>query len=35
MPDLAWVARFSGGFAAVWATLRTGLMLRVLRKPRP
>lgn len=35
MPDMAWVARFSGGFAAVWATLRTGLMLRVLRKPRP
>jgi hypothetical protein len=34
MPDLAWIARISGGFAAIWALLHTGLMLRSLRKPR-
>lgn len=33
MPDLAWIARTSGGFASVWALLRTGLMLRWLRTP--
>jgi hypothetical protein len=32
MPDLAWIARISGGFAAIWAILRTGLILRALRK---
>ena len=32
MPDLAWVARVSGGFAGIWACLRTGLILRALRK---
>ena len=31
MPDLAWIARTSGSFAAIWAVLRTGLMLRALR----
>jgi hypothetical protein len=29
MPDLAWIARISGGFAGMWAFLRTGLILRV------
>jgi CubicO group peptidase (beta-lactamase class C family) len=35
MPDLAWIVRLSGGFAGVWALLRSGLMLRALRGPRP
>ncbi|MFN2225719.1 MAG: serine hydrolase domain-containing protein [Anaerolineae bacterium] len=35
MPDLAWIVRLGGGFAGVWALLRTGLMLRALRGPRP
>jgi CubicO group peptidase (beta-lactamase class C family) len=33
MPDLAWVARISGGFAGPWASLRTRLILRTLRDP--
>jgi CubicO group peptidase (beta-lactamase class C family) len=33
IPDLAWIARISGGFASVWAFLRTGLILRTLRRP--
>ena len=33
MPDLSWIARLSGGFAGLWAFLRTGLILRALRKP--
>jgi hypothetical protein len=28
MPDLAWIARISGGFAGIWAILRTVLILR-------
>jgi CubicO group peptidase (beta-lactamase class C family) len=32
MPDIAWIARISGGFATAWAFLRTGLMLQFLRK---
>jgi hypothetical protein len=32
MPDLSWIARISGGFAGLWAFLRTGLILRFLRK---
>ncbi len=32
MPDFSWIARVSGGFAAVWAFLRTRLMLQMLRK---
>jgi hypothetical protein len=32
MPDLAWIARVSGGFASVWAILRTSLILLTLRK---
>ncbi len=34
MPDLAWIARISGGFAGVWALLRTVLTLLALRKHR-
>jgi CubicO group peptidase (beta-lactamase class C family) len=30
MPDLAWIARISGGFALVWSLMRTGLILRSL-----
>ena len=32
MPDLSWIVRISGGFAGIWAILRTGLILRTLRK---
>jgi hypothetical protein len=35
MPDLALISSVSGGFAGIWALLRTGLFLRVLRKRRP
>jgi CubicO group peptidase (beta-lactamase class C family) len=35
MPDLAWIVRISGGFAGVWALLRTGLVLQSRRRPRP
>jgi CubicO group peptidase (beta-lactamase class C family) len=28
MPDVAWIARISGGFAGIWAFLRTVLLLR-------
>ena len=34
MPDLAWTARTSGGFAGAWALLRSGLIVQALRKPR-
>jgi CubicO group peptidase (beta-lactamase class C family) len=34
MPDLSWIARISGGFAGIWAFLRSGLILQTLRKPR-
>jgi len=34
MPDLAWVARISGGFASIWAALRTGLVLNILIRSR-
>jgi CubicO group peptidase (beta-lactamase class C family) len=33
-PDLAWIIRISGGFAAVWTFLRTGLVLQTLHKHR-
>ena len=32
MPDLYWIARISGEFARIWASLRTSLILRALRK---
>ena len=35
MPDIAWVAQISGGFASFWAIQRTRLMLQTLRKPHP
>jgi len=34
MPDLAWIARIGGGFAGIWAFLRTGLILQALKSPR-
>ena len=33
MPDIALIARISGTFAALWAPLRTGLVLWAMRKP--
>jgi hypothetical protein len=33
MPDLAWIAQISGSFAGIWAFLRIGLILRILRRP--
>jgi CubicO group peptidase (beta-lactamase class C family) len=30
MPDIAWIARISGGIAGIWSFLRTGLVLRAL-----
>jgi CubicO group peptidase (beta-lactamase class C family) len=35
MPDLALIAKISGVFAAIWISLRTGMMLRILQKPNP
>jgi hypothetical protein len=35
MPDLAWIARACGSFALAWSLLRTGLVLRAMRKPPP
>jgi CubicO group peptidase (beta-lactamase class C family) len=32
MPDFSWVARICGGFAGIWVFLRSGLILRTLRK---
>ncbi len=32
MPDLAWITRICGGFGGIWAFLRTGLILKALRK---
>ncbi len=31
--DLSWLALIIGGFAGIWTCLRTGLILRTLRKP--
>ena len=33
-PDITWIALVSGGFAGIWAFLRTGLILRAIRKTR-
>jgi hypothetical protein len=33
MPDLAWIAQISGGFAGIWMILRTWLTLRACEKP--
>ncbi len=35
MPDISWIALICGGFAGVWAFLRTGLILRTLQEPSP
>jgi CubicO group peptidase (beta-lactamase class C family) len=35
MPDIAWVAQISGGFASFWTVQRTRLILQILRKPHP
>jgi CubicO group peptidase (beta-lactamase class C family) len=32
MPDVSWTALVSGGFAGIWAVLRTGLVSRALRR---
>ncbi len=32
MPDLAWITRICGSFAGIWAVLRTGLILKALRR---
>ena len=32
MPDFAWIARISGGFAAVWSIVRTGLVLHAMAR---
>jgi hypothetical protein len=32
IPDLSWIVRISGGFAGIWALLRTGLILGTLRE---
>ena len=32
MPDLAWIFRIGGGFAALWAMVRTSLIVRALRR---
>jgi hypothetical protein len=33
MPDYSWIALVFGSFALVWSFLRTGLVLKALRKP--
>jgi CubicO group peptidase (beta-lactamase class C family) len=35
MPDFAWIAQICGGFAGMWSILRTGLLLRTIRKSLP
>jgi hypothetical protein len=35
MPDYSWIAIICGSFAGVWAFLRTGLVLRTLKKASP
>jgi hypothetical protein len=32
-PDVSWIALICGGFAGIWTFLRTGLILRTLRRP--
>jgi hypothetical protein len=33
MPDVSWIALVCGSFALAWMVMRTGLVLRTLRKP--
>jgi hypothetical protein len=35
LPDFSWTALICGGFACVWAFLRTGLILRTMRPRTP
>ncbi len=35
MPDFTWIALICGGFAGIWAFLRSGLILHTLRDPSP
>jgi CubicO group peptidase (beta-lactamase class C family) len=35
MPDVAWIARISGGFASIWALLHTGQILAARRARLP
>jgi len=35
MPDYSWIAMVCGSFSVVWSLLRTGLVLRALRKSSP
>jgi hypothetical protein len=35
MPDFAWLARISGGIAAIWTVVRTGLVLRAMARATP
>ena len=35
LPDLAWITRISGSFAALWAVMRTALTLKILNKNHP
>jgi CubicO group peptidase (beta-lactamase class C family) len=34
MPDISWIALICGGFAGIWAFLRTGLILGAVNTPR-
>jgi hypothetical protein len=34
-PDFSWIAIICGSIAVVWSVLRTGLVLRALRKFSP
>lgn len=34
MPDFTWISLICGGFAAVWALVRSGLVIATLRHPR-
>jgi hypothetical protein len=35
LPDFSWIIIICGGFAGMWAFLRTGLIIRTLRKLSP
>jgi hypothetical protein len=35
LQDFTWIALICGGFAGIWAFLRTGLLLRSMRKSQP
>ena len=33
LPDVAWLSLICGSFAGIWAFLRTGLILRAVKRP--